>query len=214
MQRVGTNPQVDGRVVLAATILGSSMAFIDGTVVNVALPALQSGLHASISEVQWVVEAYALMLAALLLVGGSLGDLFGRRKVYVAGVAIFALASAGCGLARTIDMLIWTRAIQGVGAALLIPGSLALITASFPEETRGRAIGTWSGFSAITAGIGPVMGGWLIEHSTWRWVFFLNVPIALAVLVLSAKIPESRNEQSLQRVDWPGHSWRWWDWAG
>ena len=196
--------QASSRVVLAATILGSSMAFIDGTVVNVALPALQNALHASIANVQWVVEAYALMLAALLLVGGSLGDLLGRRKIYVIGVAIFAIASAACGLAPNIDMLICARSIQGIGAALLIPGSLALITASFPEETRGQAIGTWSGFSAITAAIGPVIGGWLIEHSTWRWVFFLNVPIAIAVMLLSARIPDSRNQNSSHHVDWPG----------
>ena len=189
---------------LAATILGSSMAFIDGTVVNVALPALQNALHASISDVQWVVESYALMLAALLLVGGSLGDIFGRRKVYISGVAVFAAASAWCGLARDIDMLIWARSIQGIGAALLVPGSLALITASFPEETRGQAIGTWSGFSAITAAIGPVIGGWLIEHSTWRWVFFLNLPLALAVILLSAKVPESRNENASHHLDWLG----------
>ena len=180
------------------------MAFIDGTVVNVALPALQNAFHASIADVQWVVESYALMLAALLLVGGSLGDLLGRRKVYVIGVAVFAVASAGCGLARTIDMLIWVRAVQGVGAALLVPGSLALITAYFPEETSGRAIGTWSGFTAIAAAIGPVIGGWLIEHSTWRWVFFLNLPLALAILLLSAKVPESRNEKASHHLDWPG----------
>jgi EmrB/QacA subfamily drug resistance transporter len=193
-----------GRIVLAATILGSSMAFIDGTVVNVALPALQSGLHASIADVQWVVEAYALMLAALLLVGGSLGDIFGRRKVYVVGVGVFAAASAWCGLARNIDMLIWARSIQGIGAALLVPGSLALISASFPEETRGRAIGTWSGFSAIIAAIGPVIGGWLIEHSTWRWIFFLNLPLALAVVLLSTRMSESRNEKASHQVDWLG----------
>jgi len=204
MRTDGSNPRASERIVLAATILGSSMAFIDGTVVNVALPALQNALHASITDVQWVVEAYALMLAALLLVGGSLGDMLGRRKVYVFGVAIFAAASAWCGLARSVDMLIWARCIQGVGAALLVPGSLALITASFPEETRGKAIGTWSGFSAITAAIGPVIGGWLIEHFSWRWVFFLNVPIAIAVILLSARVPESRNEGSSRRIDWLG----------
>ena len=204
MRNDNSNSQASGRVVLAATIFGSSMAFIDGTVVNVALPALQNALHASIADVQWVVEAYALMLAALLLVGGSLGDIFGRRKVYVFGVVIFAAASAWCGLARNIDMLIWARSIQGVGAALLVPGSLALITASFPEETRGQAIGTWSGFSAITTAIGPVIGGWLIEYATWRWVFFLNLPLALAVILLSAKVPESRNEKASHHLDWPG----------
>jgi EmrB/QacA subfamily drug resistance transporter len=199
-----TNSHARGHVVLAATILGSSMAFIDGTVVNVALPALQNALHASISDVQWVVESYALMLAALLLVGGSLGDIFGRRKVYVLGVAIFAAASVGCGMATNIGMLIWARSIQGFGAALLVPGSLALITAYFPENTRGQAIGTWSGFSAITAAIGPVIGGWLIEHSTWRWVFFLNLPLALAVIILSARVPESRNSQASPHLDWLG----------
>jgi len=204
MRNDGSNSQASGRVVLAATILGSSMAFIDGTVVNVALPALQNAFHASIADVQWVVESYALMLAALLLVGGSLGDIFGRRKVYVFGVAVFAIASAWCGVARSIDMLIWARSIQGVGAALLVPGSLALITASFPEETRGHAIGTWSGFTAMTAAIGPVIGGWLIEHATWRWVFFLNLPLALAVILLSAKVPESRNEEASHHLDWPG----------
>jgi EmrB/QacA subfamily drug resistance transporter len=204
MRNDSSNSQASGRIVLAVTILGSSMAFIDGTVVNVALPALQNAFHASIADVQWVVESYALMLAALLLVGGSLGDLLGRRKVYVFGVAVFASASALCGLARNIDMLIWARSIQGIGAALLVPGSLALITASFPEETRGRAIGTWSGFSAMTAAIGPVIGGWLIEHSTWRWIFFLNLPLALAVILLSPKVPESRNENASHHLDWPG----------
>jgi EmrB/QacA subfamily drug resistance transporter len=204
MRNDSSNSQVSGRIVLAVTILGSSMAFIDGTVVNVALPALQNAFHASIADVQWVVESYALMLAALLLVGGSLGDMLGRRKVYVFGVAVFAAASAVCGVARNIDMLIWARSIQGIGAALLVPGSLALITASFPEETRGQAIGTWSGFSAMTAAIGPVIGGWLIEHSTWRWVFFLNLPLALAVILLSPKVPESRNENASHHLDWPG----------
>jgi len=204
MRNDSSNSRVSGRVVLAATILGSSMAFIDGTAVNVALPALQNAFHASITDVQWVVEAYALLLAALLLVGGSLGDRFGRRKVYVIGVAVFAAASAWCGVARNIDMLIVARAVQGLGAALLVPGSLALITANFPEETRGRAIGTWSGFTAITAAIGPVIGGWLIEHSTWRWVFFINLPLAVAVILLSAKVPESRNEKASHHLDWPG----------
>lgn len=204
MQHDGSNSRAGERTVLAVTILGSSMAFIDGTVVNVALPALQNALHASISDVQWVVESYALMLAALLLVGGSLGDIFGRRKIYVIGVSVFAAASAWCGLAQNIDMLILARSVQGLGAALLVPGSLALITAYFPEEKRGHAIGTWSGFSAITAAIGPVIGGWLIEHSTWRWVFFLNLPLALAVILLAAKVPESRNEQASHRLDWLG----------
>jgi EmrB/QacA subfamily drug resistance transporter len=204
MRNGSANSQASGRIVLVVTILGSSMAFIDGTVVNVGLPALQNAFHASVADVQWVVESYALMLAALLLVGGSLGDIFGRRKVYVVGVAIFAAASAWCGLAQDIHTLIWVRSIQGLGAALLVPGSLALITASFPEETRGQAIGTWSGFSAMTAALGPVIGGWLIQHSTWRWVFFLNLPLALAIILLSAKVPESRNEKASHHLDWSG----------
>ena len=148
------------------------MAFIDGTVVNVALPALQANLNATATDVQWVIESYALFLSALLLVGGSLGDHYGRRRIFLLGVAIFAVASAACGLVVNIHELIVARALQGFGAALLVPGSLAIISNSFSEQERGRAIGVWSGFSAITAGIGPVLGGWLIEHVSWRAVFF------------------------------------------
>src|SRR5438094_922593 len=162
-----------GRWVLAATTLASSMAFIDGTVVNVALPALQANLNATIVDVQWVIEAYSLLLAALLLVGGSLGDHYGRRRIFLIGTALFALASAWCGLAPNTAQLISARAAQGLGAALLVPGSLAIISSSFPEKERGRAIGTWSGFSAITTAVGPVIGGWLIEHISWRAVFFI-----------------------------------------
>jgi len=195
-----------GPWVLTATILGSSMAFIDGTVVNVALPALQSALGATVSEVQWIVESYALLLAALLLPGGSLGDLYGRRKIFATGVFVFGLASTLCGLAPNVSTLIVARALQGLGGALLVPGSLSLISASFPMEERGRAIGTWSGFTAITAAIGPVLGGWLIQHASWRWVFFINVPIAAVVLLLTLlRVPESRNPgQSHDRLDWPG----------
>src|ERR1700694_4132031 len=145
--------------ILAATILGSSLAFIDGTVVNVALPALQSQLNATIVDVQWVVEAYALFLAALLLIGGALGDRFGRKLIYAIGVALFALASIWCGFAPSIQQLIVARCVQGIGAALLVPGSLAIISASFREEERGKAIGIWSGFTAITSAIGPGVGG-------------------------------------------------------
>src|SRR5215469_2893380 len=195
----------NGAWVIAVTILGSSMAFIDGTVVNVALPALQSALGATIAEVQWVVEAYALLLAALLLTGGAMGDLYGRRKVFVTGVALFSLASIWCGLAPNIRNLILARGLQGIGGALLVPGSLALISANFSQERRGRAIGTWSGFTAITAAIGPVLGGWLIERASWRWVFFINVPLGLSVLVLTLlKVPESRGAEAGARVDWPG----------
>jgi EmrB/QacA subfamily drug resistance transporter len=195
----------NGGWILAATILGSSLAFIDGTVVNVALPALQTALQATVSDVQWVVESYALLLASLLLVGGSLGDLYGRRKIFVTGVILFALASACCGMAWSIGWLILARAVQGVGAALLVPGSLAVISASFPTTERGRAIGTWSGFTAITAAIGPVLGGWLVQHASWRWVFFINVPIAVIVVLLTLwKVPESRNTEISRQLDWPG----------
>jgi EmrB/QacA subfamily drug resistance transporter len=191
--------------VLAATIVGSSMAFIDTTVVNVALPVLQSDLLASVAGVQWVVESYALLLAALLLVGGSLGDRHGRRRTFAAGIAVFALASAWCGLAPTIGHLIAARAVQGVGAAILIPTSLALIGVSFPPERRGRAIGTWSAFSAMTMALGPVLGGWLVQNVSWRAVFFINVPLAAAVMaILFLSVPESRKELGTAPMDWPG----------
>src|SRR4051795_3448447 len=198
-------PKVRGRWVLAATILASSMAFIDGTVVNIALPALQTKLNATAIDVQWVVEAYALFLSALLLVGGSLGDHFGRRRVFLTGVAGFALASAACGLAPGAGALIAARAVQGVAAALMVPGSLALLSASFDEKRRGRAIGTWSGFGSITAAVGPLMGGWLIDHASWRWVFFLNLPLAVAVVLIALRfVPESRDEQEAGRLDTVG----------
>ena len=196
-----------GTWVLVATILGSSMAFIDGTVVNVALPVLQIELHATATEVQWVVEAYSLFLAALILVGGSLGDHFGRRRMYALGIVLFTLASVGCGFAPTVTVLIVARAFQGVGGALLVPGSLAIISASFDTQHRGRAIGTWSGFTAITSAIGPVLGGLLVQYASWRWVFFINVPLAVIVLlVLFWRVPESRNEALGEhaRLDWLG----------
>src|SRR5277367_2872310 len=192
------------RWILAATILGSSMAFIDSTVVNVALPALQVSLHATIVGVQWVVESYGLSLAALILVGGSLGDRFGRRRTFLVGVGIFAAASVICGLSLNVQQLVIARCVQGVGAAFLVPGSLSIISACFDEQTRGQAIGTWSGFTAITAAFGPVLGGWLIEHASWRWVFFINVPLAVTVIIISLwRVPESRNAAA-GHVDWLG----------
>jgi EmrB/QacA subfamily drug resistance transporter len=194
----------DRRWILAATILGSSMAFIDSTAVNVALPALQTSLQATVVDVQWVIESYGLFLGALILVGGSLGDLFGRRLMFVIGTVIFAVASAGCGVALNIHQLLIARSIQGVGAALLVPGSLAIISTSFDEESRGRAIGTWSGFTAITTAVGPVLGGWLAEHASWRWVFFINLPVAAGVIAVSLRhIPESRSVTT-GRIDWVG----------
>jgi EmrB/QacA subfamily drug resistance transporter len=181
------------------------MAFIDGTAVNVALPALQRSLNATVIDVQWVVESYSLLLSALLLMGGSLGDYYGRRRIFMAGVAIFSLASAWCGFATNVRELIFARAMQGAGGALLVPGSLAIISASFRDEDRGHAIGTWSGFTAITAAIGPVLGGWLIEHVSWRAVFFINLPLAAVVLLISlSRVPESRDENQRERLDWLG----------
>ena len=191
--------------ILAATIIGSSLAFIDGSIVNLALPALQANLNATVSDVQWVVEAYALLLAALMLVGGSLGDIYGRKRTYMAGVVLFAMASAWCGLAPDIGQLIIARCVQGVGAALMLPGSLAIISASFDKRDRGRAIGTWSGFTSITAAVGPVLGGFLIEHGSWRWAFFINIPLAAVVLALTIRyVPESRNVHATGTLDWAG----------
>ena len=193
------------RWTLVATILGSAMTFIDGTVVNVALPALQADLHATITDVQWVVASYALFLGALLLVGGSLGDQFGRKRVFIIGVAFFTGASVLCGLASSPRLLIGARALQGIGAAFLVPGSLAIINATFDGAERGRAIGTWSGFSAITTAIGPVLGGWLIERVSWRAAFFLNVPLAATVIALSVVfMKESKDSSRGKGIDWIG----------
>ena len=195
-----------GRWVLAATILGSSMAFIDGTVVGVALPVIQADLQTSVTQMQWVVQAYALLLAALILVGGSLGDHLGRKRVFLWGVVVFALASIWCGLALDVNQLIIAQAVKGVGGALLIPGSLAIISSTFSESQRGRAIGTWSAFTAITMALGPVLGGWLVENLSWRAVFFINTPIAIAVLAVTVRyVPESWNEDVTgERLDWWG----------
>jgi EmrB/QacA subfamily drug resistance transporter len=193
-----------GTWVLAATILGSSMVFIDGTVVNVALPVLQKEMGATAAQVQWIVESYALFLAALLLLGGSLGDRFGRKRIFTIGVVIFTIASMLCGASPNIAFLAAVRAVQGVGGALLAPASLAIISASFSADERGRAIGTWSGFTAITAAIGPVMGGWLVQHVSWRAVFYLNVPIAVIVLVLTVRhVDESYGDRTAS-IDWLG----------
>jgi EmrB/QacA subfamily drug resistance transporter len=190
--------------VLVATILGSSMAFIDSTVVNVALPTLQTQFSATVADVQWVVESYALFVAALILVGGSLGDHYGRRRIFVLGVAMFAIASTWCGLAPTIGQLILARGVQGIGGALLIPGSLAIIGSSFSDQQRGAAIGLWSGFTAITSAAGPILGGWLIETFSWRWVFLINLPLAAIVVAISFwRVPESHDSES-SKLDWLG----------
>ena len=192
------------RWVLAATILGSSMAFIDGTVVNVALPVLQKDLQASVSSVQWVVEAYALFLSALVLVGGSLADRFGRRRIFAIGVAVFAASSAACALAPGVWWLVAARAVQGIGAALLIPSSLAILGSAFSSRERGRAVGTWSSLTAVAGAVGPVVGGWLVQVASWRAVFFVNLPIAAAVFFIALrKVPETRNPSAV-RLDLPG----------
>ena len=183
------------------------MVFVDGNVVGVALPAIQSSLQTTIAGVQWVVESYALLLGALLLTGGSLGDLYGRRRIFAAGVFLFCAASIWCGLAADIRQLVIARAVQGVGGALLVPGSLALISVNFPPEQRGRAIGTWSGFTSMTAAVGPVLGGWLVQHASWRWAFFINLPLGAAVLAITLwRVPESRGTEGPDPVhlDWPG----------
>ncbi len=204
--RAGTGASGQGGLwVLVATILGSSLSFIDGTVVNVALPTLQRDLGATGADAQWVIEAYSLFLAALILVGGSLGDRLGRRRIYAVGIVIFAASSVLCGLAPTIDLLIAGRAIQGVGGALLVPGSLAIISAYFDGSERGKAIGTWSGFTTVTSALGPLLGGWLVQNASWRWVFFINVPLAvLTLVILFSRVPESRDEQAKGHIDYLG----------
>jgi MFS family permease len=198
--------QAVGRWVLVVTILGSSMAFIDGTAITVALPVLQKSLNATVADVQWMVEAYVLLLASLILVGGTLGDRFGRRRSFAIGVALFTLASVSCGFAQNSTQLNLARAIQGVGGALLLPGNLAIISTTFSSRQRGKAIGTWSSFTAITVTLELVLGGWLVEHVSWRGVFFINVPLAVMVLgILFWRVPESRDEEDRAgKLDWPG----------
>lgn len=191
--------------VLVATIVGSSMVFINGTTVNVALPALQSSLGATVADMQWIVNAYTLFLAALILLGGALGDRYGRVRVFLLGVGLFTAASIASGLAPDARFLIAARAVQGMGGALLTPGSLAIISAFFDDEERGRAIGLWAGFSALTSAMGPLLGGWLIDTFSWRWIFFIYVPMALVVAAASLwGVPESRDEAAPERLDWGG----------
>jgi EmrB/QacA subfamily drug resistance transporter len=190
--------------VLAATILASAMAFIDGSVVNIALPVLQRDLGASFIAVQWVVSAYTLLFAALLLVGGAAGDRFGRRKVFVVGIVVFALASLACAAAPGIEALIAARVGQGIGAALLVPQSLAILSAAFPPEIRGRAIGTWASAASITTALGPAVGGFLIDGLGWRAAFWINLPLAAAAVFLTFRhVPESRSE-TRGPLDWRG----------
>jgi EmrB/QacA subfamily drug resistance transporter len=194
-----------GRWVLAITVLGSGIAALDATVVNIALPTIGREFHTGIAALQWVMTGYTLTLAAFLLIGGSLGDRFGRRKVYLIGIVWFALASAACGLAPTALFLIVTRLLQGVGAALLTPGSLAILEASFTPEDRARAIGAWSGLGGVAVAAGPLIGGYLITAASWRWIFFINVPLAVAVVGLGARhVPESRDATVTGKIDYAG----------
>ncbi|MEV5576103.1 MFS transporter [Spirillospora sp. NPDC052269] len=194
-----------GRWILLATVLGSGVASLDATVVNVALPKLASDLSASMADLQWTVNAYTLTLAGLILLGGSLGDRFGRRRVFVIGVIWFATASVLCGAAPDVGTLIAARALQGVGGALLTPGSLAIIQASFVKDDRPRAVGAWSGLSGVAGAVGPFAGGWLVEAAGWRWVFLLNAPLAVIVVVVALRhVPESRDPEATGRFDFAG----------
>jgi EmrB/QacA subfamily drug resistance transporter len=194
-----------GRWILVATVLGSSMEFIDGTVVNLALPSLQRSFAKSGTDVQWVIEGYALFLSSLLLVGGSFGDRFGLRRTFLVGVIAFACASIACGLSGSMTQLIAARCLQGVGGALLVPNSLALLSANFTGAARGRAIGAWSGLASMMTAIGPVLGGWLVQHGSWRWVFFLNAPIALVTIWITLKeTPRIPRIAQTSRVDFAG----------
>jgi EmrB/QacA subfamily drug resistance transporter len=194
-----------GRWVVAITVLGSGIAALDATVVNIALPTIGRDFHTGIAALQWVMTSYILTLAAFLLIGGSLGDRFGRRRVYLLGVVWFALASAACGFAPNADFLIITRVLQGIGGALLTPGSLAILESSFAPADRARAIGAWSGLGGVAVAAGPLIGGYLISAASWRWIFFINVPIAAVVVALGARhVPESHDPGATGRLDYAG----------
>jgi len=190
--------------VLPVTILGSSMGFIDGSVVNVALPAMQTSLRSDLATMQWVVNGYMLTLASLILLGGSLGDRYGRRRIFILGLVLFAAASFWCGVASSAGMLVWARLAQGAGAALLMPTSLAIIGAAYPEAERDRAIGTWAASAGLLTALGPPLGGWLVDLTGWRSIFFINPPIAMLALVLALKLPADRLPETSKRLDWVG----------
>ena len=190
---------------MVAAALGSGVAFLDGSVVNVALPAIGRDVGGGFSVLQWVLDGYLLSLSALLLLGGALGDRYGRRRVFLVGLTMFTVASLGCGLAPTGSVLILARLLQGIGGALLIPGSLALIDATVQLQDRGRAIGTWAGLSGVASALGPFLGGWLVDAASWRWVFFINVPLAAAAMVVTVRhVPESRDTSATGRLDLAG----------
>ena len=190
--------------VLAATIIGSSLAFIVGSAVSVAAPVIQKNLNATAPEIQWVVNSFLLFMGALILTGGSVGDIFGRKRAFVVGTIIFTGASVWCGFSSDITGLIIARGVQGIGAALLVPNSLAIISASFDEKSRGKAIGTWAGFSALTTAVGPVLGGWLVDAFSWQWAFFIVVPPAIITIAIALwRVPESRDKEA-QKLDLVG----------
>jgi EmrB/QacA subfamily drug resistance transporter len=196
--------QGNKRMTLAATILGSSMAFIDGSVVNVALPSIQRALEADVAVTQWIVNAYLLVLGALVLVGGSAADLFGRRRIFLLGVAVFAIASLACGLAPNAAALVICRAVQGLGAALLTPASLAILGSTFDGRERSWAIGIWAGFGALTSAAGPLLGGWLVDNVSWRAIFLLNLPLAVAAAGLTLRFACESKDPQAKRLDWLG----------
>jgi len=208
IRATGTSPAPTSvtrqRMTLVTTILGSSMAFIDSSVANVALPTIQRDLGAEAATTQWFANAYLLMLGAFVLIGGSAADHYGRRRVFIAGVIVFALASVACGLAPNATALVVSRAVQGCGAALLTPASLAMLGASFGEGDRNRAIGLWAGFGALTSAIGPVLGGWLVDHVSWRAIFLINIPLAAGAVVFAALFACESRDPHKGRLDWPG----------
>src|SRR6195952_227327 len=194
-----------GKWIMISAILASSMAFIDSTALNVVLPALQKSLQASGTDLFWILNAYLLMLAALILIGGSLGDKLGRKKIFIVGIFIFIAASAACGLSPGVSLLIIFRLIQGIGGALMIPGSLSMISSSINKEERGKAIGTWSAFTTVVTMGGPILGGLLGDAGLWRYIFFINVPIGIAaIIMLWLKVTETRDEDSDHSLDFIG----------
>jgi EmrB/QacA subfamily drug resistance transporter len=191
--------------VLLVTVLGSGVAFLDSTVVNVALPSIGREFHAGLSDLQWTLDAYLLTLGSLIVIGGSLGDLYGRRRVFVIGLVGFCAASVGCGLAPTAPLLILARAVQGVAGALLVPASLAVLSSTFRHEDRGRAVGAWSGLGGVWTAVGPFLGGWLVDAGSWRLVFLINVPVVVFTVWAALRhVPETRDEDAVRHVDVPG----------
>jgi len=199
-----------GRVALVATVAASGMAMLDATVVNVALPHIGDDFHASVSSLQWVLTGYLLALASLILLGGALGDRFGRRRVFVIGTVWFAAASLLCGAAPNIKVLVVARVMQGIGAALLTPGSLAILQVSFRERDRAAAVGAWSGLGGVAGAIGPFLGGWLVDGPGWRWAFLINLPVAAVVVACThAAVPETRDPHAARGLDLVGEAWPW-----